>query len=98
MSVDFTISVSIKDLERLLHVKVVDVEGCGHLIKHLVESLLTQLNCLESLAECMQVDLTNTQRISYPTKDTLVLHIKWQVELLHILLECANRDVVVFHQ
>ena len=98
MSVDLTITISVKDLERLLHIKVVNVEGCGHLIKHLIESLLTQLNCLESLAEGMQVDLTNTKRISYPTKDTLVLHVQWQVELLHILLECADRDVIVFHQ
>ena len=59
MAVDESVAVSIEHCKGFLHVKVVDEESCGNLVKNLVQSLLPELNSFKAFAESMQVHTTN---------------------------------------
>ena len=76
MTVDESIAVAIEHCEGFLHVKVVDEESCGNLVKNLVQSLLPELNSFKAFAESMQVYFTNSERIGYSAHDTLILHVE----------------------
>ena len=93
--VDDAIAVSVKHREGLVHVKIVDEERCCDLIEHLVKSLLPQIDCFKAIAESFKVNFTDAFGVCNTAHDTLVLHVKRQVQGVNALLEDANRDSVV---